>query len=235
MTATLRAAPDQARELYDQGARLFDLGAYEDAITKFEAAYALSGAPELLLNLAQAYRLWGPAHCAKALRLYRTYLDKRPDSPHRAEVLRRIEAMQQCPSQPLRSATAQQHRPPPAAPIAAAPIDDPDDGAGWRTGAWVSGGIAAVAAIAGGVSWYSAAHRGNELDTVCTDGVCPPSQASLIESYDRMRTIALTSAIIGGLSGVASVYCIVRVGGSSSQRELSAWVGHHALGVRVAF
>src|SRR6185295_10855771 len=67
-------ATARARALYQEGARLYNLGQYDAAVQSFEAAYAISGAKPLLFNIAQAYRLAGPARCDSALQAYESYL-----------------------------------------------------------------------------------------------------------------------------------------------------------------
>src|SRR5262249_22729345 len=46
---------DEARTLYQQGLRLYNLGEYDRAIEKLKTSYRLSAAPLLLYNIAQAY------------------------------------------------------------------------------------------------------------------------------------------------------------------------------------
>lgn len=60
-----------ARKLYKQGDKAYAEGRYEDAAADFEKAYALSGRPLLLFNLANAYeRLERYADAAEALDRY---------------------------------------------------------------------------------------------------------------------------------------------------------------------
>lgn len=52
-------ADARARELYENGARLYDEGLYEDAIAAWKAAHDLSERPLLLYNIANAYERIG--------------------------------------------------------------------------------------------------------------------------------------------------------------------------------
>ena len=58
------AAPDpdpteqEAAALFREGSMFYELGQYEDAIGKFEAAWKLAPVPQLLFNLGQAHRRW---------------------------------------------------------------------------------------------------------------------------------------------------------------------------------
>jgi tetratricopeptide (TPR) repeat protein len=85
-----------ARGLYQEGARLYNLGQYEDAVRAFEGAYAISGSKPLLFNIAQAHRLAGPPHCERALRAYESYLREEADPENRDEIEERIGEMRRC-------------------------------------------------------------------------------------------------------------------------------------------
>jgi tetratricopeptide (TPR) repeat protein len=90
------AAPEDdvaaAREHYQKGTRAFELGAYDEAIAEYSAAYRLKDAPEILYNMAQAHRLAG--HPGDALRLYRQYLVKVPNASNREQVQVKIDELQ---------------------------------------------------------------------------------------------------------------------------------------------
>lgn len=48
----------EAAALFREGSMFYELGQYEDAIDKFEAAWKLAPVPQLLFNLGQAHRRW---------------------------------------------------------------------------------------------------------------------------------------------------------------------------------
>jgi hypothetical protein len=81
-----------AREHYIKGTRAFDLGAYDEAVTEYSAAYRAKDDPALLYNIAQAHRL--AAHPAEALRFYKMFLVKVPKAVNRAEVEAKIAELQ---------------------------------------------------------------------------------------------------------------------------------------------
>jgi tetratricopeptide (TPR) repeat protein len=85
---------ERARQLSDAGLAAFNQGRYSDAVAAFDAAYALSKAPLLLYNSAQAHRLKGD--CAEALALYRRYLDADAQTTTRAIVEAHIANMTEC-------------------------------------------------------------------------------------------------------------------------------------------
>ena len=62
---------EQAKQLYNEGKRYYDVADYPHAIEAWKQAYVLSSAPMLLYNIGQAYRLQGD--CTNALRFYATY------------------------------------------------------------------------------------------------------------------------------------------------------------------
>src|SRR5262245_31930482 len=64
----------QARALYAEGVKQYNLQNYDQAIAAFKQSYLLSENPPLLYNIAQAYRQKGPPGCASALGFYQGYL-----------------------------------------------------------------------------------------------------------------------------------------------------------------
>jgi tetratricopeptide (TPR) repeat protein len=82
-----------AREHFRQGTKLYDLGQYLGAAKEYEAAFRAVDDPSLLFNIGQAYRLGGDA--ASAVRAYRAFLRRLPDSLERPEVEARIAALNQ--------------------------------------------------------------------------------------------------------------------------------------------
>ncbi len=88
-TAQSREQQDQvAREEFVQGREAFNRGQFEEAVGRFEHAYALSQRAQLLYNIGTSYdRLhrWQEAHDA-----FRRYLAGVPDALDRDEVVRRL-------------------------------------------------------------------------------------------------------------------------------------------------
>src|SRR5262249_261239 len=80
-----------AKRLYDEGLKHYNLGEYDAAIEKFKAAYAISTAPGPLFNIAQSYRL--KKDYEQASNFYLTYLRLKPDAPNRSDVEQRIDEM----------------------------------------------------------------------------------------------------------------------------------------------
>jgi tetratricopeptide (TPR) repeat protein len=100
-----------ARQHYDKGVTLYDLGQYHEAAKEYEEAYKFKSDPALLFNIGQAYR--NANEPADALRAYRAYLRRSPDARNRADVEGYIARMQK--------AVDEQHAatpPPPTTPPA---------------------------------------------------------------------------------------------------------------------
>ena len=89
-----REARTEARRLFGEGLKHFNVGEYDIAIQKFKASYQREPAPGLLYDLAQAHRLKGD--CGQALVLYRRYLAAKPQGKDRARVETRIIEMEEC-------------------------------------------------------------------------------------------------------------------------------------------
>ncbi|MCC6996335.1 MAG: hypothetical protein IT370_17120 [Deltaproteobacteria bacterium] len=87
------AKATEARRLYDEGQKLYNLGEFPRAIEQFKQAYQLSARPGLLFNIAQAHRLNG--NFKQALFFYESFLRGQPDAKNRAEVDRRILEMRE--------------------------------------------------------------------------------------------------------------------------------------------
>jgi len=93
-----------AKAHYEKGTTLYDLGRYLDAAHEYEEAYAAKNDPALLFNVAQAYRLGGDN--VAALRTYRSFLRRMPDTPNRADVERHIANLQHLIDEQKRTATS---------------------------------------------------------------------------------------------------------------------------------
>ena len=80
-----------AKQHYERGTTLYDLGKYLEAAHEYEAAFDAHSDPALLFNIGQAFRLGGDN--ASATRAYRSYLRRLPDAPNRAEVERLLASL----------------------------------------------------------------------------------------------------------------------------------------------
>ena len=84
--------PKLARQHFEDGSRLYDLGKFREAAREYEEAYKYKPEPALLFNIGQAYR--GAGATNDALTAYKSYLRRLPDAPNRHEVEAMIEKLQ---------------------------------------------------------------------------------------------------------------------------------------------
>jgi tetratricopeptide (TPR) repeat protein len=189
LSASARAdATAQAREHFERGKTLYDLGRFADAARVFESAYEAKNDAAILFNVAQAYRFAG--NHTKALLTYRAFLRNVPDTPNRAQVEKNIDDLQalvakqappQAPaSQPAASKTTQ------ASPSAAATVTAPPRRSRVLIGA--GAGLAVLGAAGIGVGAYDLAINGK--------GTCSlaPGQVRCPSRYD---TLGLGGAFVG--------------------------------------
>ena len=108
----------RAKELFQQGTTLFNLGEFDKAIDAWQQGYKEKPDPGFLYNIGQAYRLKGDA--AKAIFFYRGYLRNSPKAPNRADIEAKIAALQKETSEP-KPAAATASPPPPTPPPATPP------------------------------------------------------------------------------------------------------------------
>src|SRR6185369_1511617 len=85
-------AKNQARAHYRAGTAFFEAGDYARAIEEYGAAYKLLPLPDLLFNLAQAQRLKGDNDAAA--KLYRQYLETKPNGPVADEARARLKELE---------------------------------------------------------------------------------------------------------------------------------------------
>ena len=78
---TTAHADPSPEELFDQGQTAFEHKDFHTAIAKWKESFRLSNEPELLFNIAQAYRVGGD--CTNALATYRQFLSLTPTSEQR--------------------------------------------------------------------------------------------------------------------------------------------------------
>jgi hypothetical protein len=218
----LADARTEAREHFRKGSRAFDLGAYEEAIQEYGAAYRIIDDPALLYNLGQANRLGG--HAAEALHLYKVYLSKKPDAPNRAEVENKIAELQKLVDQETKAKKAlppDQATPAPApepapqepaqpavtpAPVAAtpAPVVDRNAGRSKKIAGIVVGGLG-VAMIATGIAFgVMAQSAGDDLTKL-------DQQMGTFDAGKQSegQTDTIVEGVMLGLGGAAVVAGVV--------------------------
>ena len=87
-TAAAVADPQAAKAHFKQGKAFMDAGAYTSAVDEYRAAYELDHRPEMLFNIAQAYRL--AELKPQAIEYYQKYLDAQPEGVGADEARRHV-------------------------------------------------------------------------------------------------------------------------------------------------
>ncbi len=218
VAVTIGAAPvraqgdaDQARSkaLYQEGSRAYKDGEYERAVELFLSAYDLSRAPAILFNIAQAYRLAGS--CDRALAYYRRSLAEEPDASNRAEVEERIAEMERCADQKAQQqadpesaagAGGDREAEPPAA--ATTPVrltaQAPERPASERSRLpLVTVGLGAAAALAGGVIYFQARAKFDEVEDSCP---CEPGSFSGWETATDASYVLMGAGVVAAGAGL---------------------------------
>jgi tetratricopeptide (TPR) repeat protein len=240
------ARDDDARTVYEEGARYYELGEYDRALERFERAYAISGAPALLVNIAQAYRRKGPESCDKAQAFYERFLEKVPATPRADEIRERIGEMRACVDQRRAArAVAAAPEPPPAdrreprdAPQPErSPADVPARRGPWRTAGWIGIGVGAAAAAVTIGAGAIALLRGAALEEACAaDGGCPATERRSIATYDSARAVALVSGGVAAASLAVGAFAFWRAASAGARAPgVVMAVGPGAVVLRGAF
>lgn len=196
------ASEDRARELYQNGAILYEEGRYEEAILAWEAAYKLSGRPQLLFNIANAQERLG--HWREALdylNRYRAYAR----AEERDVLERRMRS--------LEDRIAELERQTPAPPIEPKPnVAQGTPSAETSSAAGVPllpvalfgvGGAGIATGIIFGVRANQARNDAAELCVERETGALCPDSAS--DALDRGRISALIADLSVGLGAAAAV------------------------------
>jgi hypothetical protein len=122
------AQTQRAKELFQQGTTLFNIGEFDKAIEAWQQGYKERPDPGFLYNIGQAYRLKGDA--PKAIFFYRGYLRNSPKAANRADVEAKIATLQKGGAEehvPPATTPPTTTAPPPAAtpPVATTPKPTP--------------------------------------------------------------------------------------------------------------
>lgn len=137
----------KAKKLYNEGEKLFALGKFSAALTKYEAAFEAKPLPAFLFNIGQCHRNLGDYD--SAIFSFRKYLKLQPDAQNREAVLDYIDELEH--EKDKQSASDLQLHPSnpdgPTEPTGpTGPVDHPHQGKPIYKKWWFWGGIAVVGA-----------------------------------------------------------------------------------------
>ncbi len=199
------ASEDRARELYENGAILYNEGRYDDAVLAWQESYRLSERFELLYNIANAQErlgMWDEA--LETLNRYRAYAP----AEERDTLDRRIANLER------RIAELPAEEVPAAAPVAVEPAEvvlaeeaPGEEGRSWMLPATTLG-LGVVGLSSGTFFALQAGAAREAVAASCVDGLClqdaqAPLQRDLVSSL-----IADGSFLIGGIGLISSVLVI---------------------------
>lgn len=148
-----------ARQHFETGTRLFEVGEYRKALEEFRAAHVARPDPAFLYNSAQCHRLLGERR--EALTLYRRFLVLDPQSPKRPMAEKQIRELELAIAPPSPSTQ-------PALAIEAQPTAPPDQSAPLYRQWWF---WAVLGAAAAGVAAVVVTSSGGLGDPPCPSGV----------------------------------------------------------------
>ena len=198
----------QAKQLYSDGKRFYDVGDYAEAIASWKRAYVLSNAPMLLFNIAQAYRLSGD--CKKALEMYANYERVDPSPPNRDDL---EQAKARCDREPTRANPPDGTPPASTPPVVLAPpaparTVERDDGSTLRLAGLATGGAGIALALG---SLYFAHEASTEASYVTHyTGLWTQAAQAHEDSGKQAQTLAVTTAIAAPLALAAGAYLYYR-------------------------
>jgi len=218
-----RAAGDgdalqEAKDHYDRGMAHYELGEFGAAVEEFKAAYALSQAPGLLFNLAQASRL--NKDYEQALHFYRSYLRVRPDAANRDDVEKRISELEPIVEMRRRAELEKLSAPQPLIEPKTSPADDkaqavvvtppPASGKKERI-AGIVVGAAGVGLLAAGIGLGVASlDAQNKLSSLATQmGSWSAQQQTLYQTGQRDAAAATGLYVAGGVAVATGVILYV--------------------------
>ncbi len=189
----------RARELYEEGTRLYDLGKYEESVAAFQLAYGLSKRPQLLYNMASAMeRLARWEEALEALQQYRR--DSDPTAEELVSLTVRIDQLKTR-IEKRDQQEALEQPPPPPDPIAPEPIVENR----LPAGAWAlySGGVVGVGTAA--VFTARAASARTEWKDQCVDGDARLCASDGRDAWkkDNQSSLAADISWLVGLGSIA--------------------------------
>lgn len=223
----------RAKELFDNGSILYDEGRYEEAVSAFEAAYALSKKPLLLYNMASALERMGRwDEALEALNGYRAFAT----ADERDTIERRIRSIEERIEERLAEAPEPVAEPEPVvpepepepAPEPVAAIPESTEARG-KPVAVALIGSGSVGLVVGAVFGGMATQARGQWRSLCVDGLCP-SEAEPFIRRDNTRSLVADVGWVAGV-GLLGGGVAVALGGKKSG-DLSLVPSAHGLAIR---
>jgi len=184
----MMAMDEEARQHFQLGRTFYDSGRFQQAVEEFEAAYKLSGRPQLLYNVYVAQRDVGELQ--KAVDALRAYLDQVPDAPDRVNLKARLSSLEaQAKRQSEQEELARQAAAKPDAPATPTSRTEVKP----SVVPWIVTGAGGALLVGSVITGVLAKGKADDLDKVCGGTSCPSSEQSNIDST---RTLAITTDVL---------------------------------------
>lgn len=212
----------QAKKLYEEGLRHYNLAEYAEAIRPWKDAYLLTKRPLLLFNIGQAYRLSGD--CAQAMTFYESYAREQPNPKNQGE-LSDAEAL-------CREKLAAKPAPPPVTPppmtetgTAPTPLPPPPPATAEQRPSYRRRNVGMIVGISGlalgGAAIYFALHAGKQADALDGyRGEWGAAQES-IEARGRRDQKLAWGLGLGGAAAIGVGVALVMSGAGSSESSVA--------------
>jgi tetratricopeptide (TPR) repeat protein len=213
---------ENARRHFESGAAYLQQSDYDNALREFQAAYALSKRPPLLLNIANVYERMGKLQ--DAVDALTKYLEEDPKSPERtthetriANLKKRIEATPPPAASASAPASSSNAALAPPAPTTAAPVSSPPPAAPAsgpnRTPAFIAFGVGGAAAVGAVVTGLVAKGKYDDAEKQCKPS-CPDNTVSSIKSMALVSDVLTGVAVVG--VGVGAILFLTSGGSHES-------------------
>jgi hypothetical protein len=216
------ADPAKATAYFERGTRLYQVGDYGQAIEQFKAGHIEEPDASFVFNIAQCHRQLG--HTNEALIAYRRFLTMDPETSLRADVERKIAALEEQLKREARVVPPIENRASVRSPIvrpASRPVDlaarsptaqpPSKPGVTWRRWPlWLGGATLAFAGSAT-ILGVSTNNRFDRLRTACgrqsgTRNGCPEENIEEIRTRARVINVLWALAGLSAMGTGASVY-----------------------------
>jgi len=191
------AGDEDARALFQEGSRLFEAGAYEEALARFGQAYELTGRVALAYNVGLCLERLG--RHGEAATWFSRYAETMPPGEERSTLEERIRRLRA--RDAARRGTG-------AGETEASVEHDAGDG-GFPVLPAVLLVASGVALAAGAVFGVLAAGEDSSLDEGCSPR-CSADQVSTLRTYVTVADVALAIGVVAGVTGVV----LLLLGGS---------------------
>ncbi len=208
----------RARELFLRGDRLYAEGRYDEAVVAFQESFDMSGRPELLFNLANAYeRLNRLEEALAALREYVPYAppyDQATIERRMVNLQERLDELQGPPAESVEVSDESGSGPRPETSVVQ---EEPS-----LIGPIVVLGSGAAAAIAAGVLAGLSASSSSSADEACVDAsgrtLCPSTVEGEVSDAGSLALGAdIAGAVSAALLAGGVVWLIAELSGGDSE------------------